>query len=71
MSEREGEGTLTPPDDVELRAGDCLLLAGTPRGRRGMESTLEIDASAAYVLGGAVVGSSWVWRRLTRTNGVT
>jgi Trk K+ transport system NAD-binding subunit len=63
---RNGSEVLVPDDDLELQAGDRLLLAGRPAARRAMESTLELDASAAYVIDGRAVGSSWLWRTLTR-----
>ncbi|MFC6236685.1 potassium channel family protein [Longivirga aurantiaca] len=58
--------TLAPPDDHRLHAGDRLLLAGRPAARRSMESTLLVDASAAYCLSDEPAASSWVWRALTR-----
>jgi Trk K+ transport system NAD-binding subunit len=66
MVAREAGEVLVPEDDLELQAGDRLLLAGRAAARRAMESTLELDASAAYVIDGRAVGSSWLWRTLTR-----
>ncbi|MGD9956421.1 MAG: NAD-binding protein [Candidatus Nanopelagicales bacterium] len=60
--------TIAPPDDHLLHAGDRLLLAGRPAARRSMESTLLVDASAAYCLSDEPAASSWIWRRLTREN---
>jgi Trk K+ transport system NAD-binding subunit len=64
------EGSLlAPAGDVELHLGDRLLLAGRASARRAMETTLELDGAAAYVLTGETLASSWVWRRLARSTG--
>ena len=57
---------LAPPDDFPLAADDELLLVGAPSARRLLDSTLSVDAVRAYVLTGAYVPSSWIWRVLTR-----
>jgi Trk K+ transport system NAD-binding subunit len=61
---RDGDRTLTPDGDVELRAGDQLLLAGRLRDRAALQSTLTEVPTASYVIDGRSVPSSWVWRRL-------
>jgi voltage-gated potassium channel len=67
-----GEETMVGPSDGELlRDGDTLLLAGRPAARRGLDSTLHDEPTAAYVLEGRVIASSWVWRRLSRAAGGT
>jgi hypothetical protein len=63
---RGDETEVGPADDFALEPGDELLLVGWPSARRLLDSTLLIDAVAAYVVAGRYVPSSWVWRRLTR-----
>ncbi|MFT4087884.1 MAG: NAD-binding protein [Gordonia sp. (in: high G+C Gram-positive bacteria)] len=58
--------TLAPGMDVVLEAGDELLFAGGGHERRGLESTLVVDSTSAYVLSGERVPASAVWRALTR-----
>lgn len=48
----DGTEIAAPPMDTRLEPGDELLLAGSGRERRGVESTLVVDVTAAYVLGG-------------------
>jgi voltage-gated potassium channel len=64
---RDAEAILAPDDDVELRAGDELLLVGWPSARRALSTVLVVDAAREYVLSGRRVPTSWVWRRLTST----
>lgn len=64
----DGEAVLTPDDDVVLADGDQLLFAGHSTERRALESTLVIDSSAAYVLFDRRIPSSWVWRRLSKSD---
>jgi voltage-gated potassium channel len=64
---RDGEAVLTPDDDTVLEPDDQLLFAGQGSERRGLESTLVLDASTAYVLFDRHIPSSWVWRKLSRT----
>ncbi|GAA4408805.1 hypothetical protein GCM10023168_26720 [Fodinibacter luteus] len=62
-----GHGTqLAPPDDHPLHDDDRLLLAGRPAARRALETTMHVDASAAYCLSDEPAASSWLWRVLTR-----
>jgi voltage-gated potassium channel len=63
---RGGECVLAPDDDVTLRAGDELLLAGRPMARRALEKTLMVDAVPEYLISGRRVPVSWIWRRITR-----
>ncbi|MEU4695067.1 NAD-binding protein [Actinoplanes sp. NPDC023714] len=65
---RDGQVTLGPADDHVLQAGDQLLLAGQPPEQRALTDTLTIDSVSRYVLYGQRVPSSWIWRRLTRSN---
>ncbi|MGI3784953.1 MAG: potassium channel family protein [Janthinobacterium lividum] len=64
----EDEVVLTPHDDVVLAPGDQLLFAGHSVERRALASTLVIDSSAAYTLLDRRIPSSWVWRKLARTD---
>jgi len=58
--------SLAPDDDLVLRAGDELLLAGRPVARRALEKSLMVDAVPDYLVTGRRVPSGWLWRRLTR-----
>ena len=60
------EAVLTPGDDAVLEADDELLFAGASSQRRELESTMVVDATAAYVLFDQRVPASWVWRKLSR-----
>ncbi|GIF12680.1 potassium channel family protein [Actinoplanes teichomyceticus] len=66
---RDGQATLGPDDDYVLRAGDQLLLAGQPWEQRALLDTVTIDSVSRYVLYGHRVPASWIWRRLTRSDG--
>ena len=63
---RSDEAVLTPADDTVLEPDDELLFAGAGSQRRELESTLIVDATAAYVLFDRRVPASWVWRKLSR-----
>lgn len=63
---RRGEEiVLAPPDDFVLADGDELMIAAGESARRGLDATLNDPPTAAYVLSGEQVASSWIWRRLT------
>jgi voltage-gated potassium channel len=59
------EHLLAPEDDVVLRHGDELLLAGRPAERRALEATLLDDAVPEYLVSGRRVASGWLWRKLS------
>jgi voltage-gated potassium channel len=63
---RAGSATVTPAADEVLEAEDQLLVAGSAAARRTLDATLAHEPTAAYVVSGRVVPSSWVWRRLSR-----
>lgn len=63
---RGDRAVLAPGDEEMLERDDQLLLAGPGTERRALESTMLVDATAAYVLLGQRVPASWVWRRLSR-----
>lgn len=62
---REGERTMAPDGEEVLRPGDHLLLAGRPRARAALHTTLTEVPTASYVVEGRRVPAGWVWRRLT------
>ncbi|MFP5282504.1 MAG: potassium channel family protein [Actinomycetes bacterium] len=63
---RDGQAVLTPDGETVLAREDELLFAGQGSERRELESTLVVDATAAYVLFDQHIPSSWVWRKLSR-----
>jgi Trk K+ transport system NAD-binding subunit len=65
---RNGEATLAPPGDLELRAGDEVLLAGTNEARERLQQTLENVNVRDYVLFGRDIPGGLVWERLTRSS---
>ena len=62
---RADQPTLTPEVDTVLAADDELLFAGESFARRELEGTMVVDATAAYVLFGDRIPSSWVWSKLS------
>lgn len=63
---RDDTRVLAPDDDYELRLGDQLLLAGRASAQHSLGTTLEHEPTAAYVVEGRLVPSSWLWRRFSR-----
>jgi Trk K+ transport system NAD-binding subunit len=63
---RDGRALLTPPDDGPVGVGDELLLAGRADARRGLETTLAVEAAASYALRDRRIPAGWVWRQLSR-----
>ena len=64
---RDDEGIVDPEPGTTLRSGDVLLIAARTSARRTLDATLFHAPTAAYVVEGSVVPSSWVWRKLSRT----
>ena len=62
---------MTPSDDVVLRTDDELLLAGRLPARAALSSTMTEWSVASYVLDGRRIPSSWIWRRLTRSDSIS
>jgi Trk K+ transport system NAD-binding subunit len=62
----DGEQVLAPDDDHLLHRGDDLLVAGRSRALQALDATLVDGPTAAYVVGGTLVPSGWLWRRITR-----
>ena len=65
---RGAESHLTPDADFVIQADDELLLAGRSTDRRALEGTLYDDAVCEYVLHDRHMPSSWVWRKLARSD---
>ncbi|WP_345414585.1 potassium channel family protein [Pseudonocardia xishanensis] len=63
------ESLMAPDDEVLLRLDDELLLAAEPAAARALDTTMLIDAAAAYVRTGRREPTGWLWRRLTGTSG--
>lgn len=63
---RDHVSTVDPEPDTVLRPDDVVLVAAGPGARRALDATLSHVPTAAYVVEGRLVPSSWVWRRLTR-----
>ncbi|NMG74915.1 NAD-binding protein [Aromatoleum diolicum] len=57
---------LIPEPDTELRAGDELLLIGSPDARREFGLILSHEHALAYVLSGKDLPGGWIWERLSR-----
>ncbi len=64
---RGEEAALAPAGEFVLAADDEILLAGRPTARRSLDTTLLVETVAEYVVSGRHVPSSWIWRRLTRS----
>jgi voltage-gated potassium channel Kch len=65
---RDGRHHLLPDDDTGLVLGDHLLLAGRPAARRQIGTTLLDQSTAAYVLTGDELPTTWIGRALTRSS---
>jgi len=59
--------SLAPAGDFLLAVDDEILLAGRPTARRSLETTLLLETVTEYVVSGRRVPSSWIWRRLSRS----
>jgi hypothetical protein len=60
------ECLLAPDDDLALRVGDELLLAGPAAARRGLDATMLVAGTASYVRTGKRVATGWLWRKFQR-----
>jgi voltage-gated potassium channel len=63
---RGDDSTVDPAPHTVLKTGDVLLMAARPNARHALEETLSHQPTAAFVIEGRTIPSSWVWRRLTR-----
>ncbi|HET6393595.1 MAG TPA: NAD-binding protein [Blastococcus sp.] len=61
---RGREVTLAPDDGFVLQPGDELLVAGWAAARRALDTALLVPGVLEYLVTGARVPSSWIWRRL-------
>ena len=48
--------------------GTKLLLVGWPAARRALDTIFFVDGVLEYVVTGRRMPSSWIWRRLKRTD---
>jgi Trk K+ transport system NAD-binding subunit len=62
----DGEQVLAPDDDHLLHRDDHLLVASRFRALQALDATLVDGPTAAYVIGGTLVPSGWLWRHVTR-----
>jgi Trk K+ transport system NAD-binding subunit len=60
---------VTPDDDLRLEPDDLLLVAGTSAAWRGLETTIQVDSAAGYVLTGRHVPAGWLWRTVSSGSG--
>lgn len=63
---REGDCTFFPSDDLPLRAGDALLMAGEAGMREAQEISLLNLNVLEYLLTGMEQGGGYLWRRFVR-----
>jgi Trk K+ transport system NAD-binding subunit len=66
MIVRDGSTITAPADDVAVRYGDEILLAGRGEARNRLRGTLYRDATRDYVLTGRYAPAGWLWRQLAR-----
>ena len=66
MLARENQYFLLPDDDLQLTAGDQLLLASPLSARQNLEFSLRNANELAYILDGENYVKSWLWRLLAR-----
>lgn len=62
---RGTQRTVSPGDDLQLRAGDTLMVLGTPAGLDQLTATLYDDADVEYLATGARVPRTWIFRLLS------
>jgi len=63
---RDSKKVLMPELDLELRAGDTLLVAGAGHGHGRLAWTLGHHAALDYVRSGEARPQGWLWRHLRR-----
>ena len=69
MIRREQENLLLPPDDMELKPGDRLLVCAGYGGLRRLYWNLQNAGILSYVRTGEVRKHGWLWSKLTRNGG--
>ncbi len=62
---RDGERTILPPPDLELRSGDKLVLVGTRDALDDLGEAMYDDSTLQYLVTGRDVPTSLVWRLVT------
>ncbi len=62
---RRKQAFYAPQDDVRLRPGDGVLVAGRSLAHGILSETLYYDAVTEYVATGRQVPQTWIWRALT------
>ena len=62
LLERGEQQFLWPLNELDLRIGDQILMAGTASDRRRLDKVVTFPPALEYVLSGHRVGNSWIWR---------
>ena len=62
---RDGERTILPPADLELKSGDKLVLVGTRDALDDLGEAMYDDSTLQYLVTGRDVPTSLVWRLVT------
>ena len=66
MMARNGEDVLTPADDIQVREGDVLLIAGRSVAFADLDELLRQDSTVAFVATGEYPDDTAVWRMIRR-----
>ena len=66
MMTRNGQDALTPADDVALKLGDALLIAGRSVAFGDLDELLHQDSTVEFVATGQYPGYTVIWRYLRR-----
>ncbi len=62
---RQGQRTILPPEDTELRVGDKIVLVASPQGLTALGEALYDDSTLQYLVTGRDVPTSLMWRLFT------
>ncbi len=66
MLARDGQDVLTPENDLEVREGDVLLIAGRSVAFGDLDELLRQDSTVAFVATGVYPYATAVWRMMQR-----
>jgi voltage-gated potassium channel len=66
MMARNGEDVLSPADDMQVREGDVLLIAGRSVAFDDLDELLRQDSTVAFVATGEYPDDTAVWRMIRR-----